>query len=127
MYGLNQLKFSHNLNGKLILDTLEFRRIEYQTYLSEESPDFLAVMDRTLANYSNYIMNDINISTEQKQHYLKDVNKINQAVIARKKLTEKLLNYERKRSLYLNQTKYNNVSGDMLNIIEKPFLIPENE
>lgn len=82
-------------------------------------------MDRTLANYSNYVMKDNNISTEQKQNALKDVNKITHAVNARRKLAEKLLDYEKKRSLYLNVINFKTKSPTSLRIIEKPFRIPQ--
>lgn len=83
-------------------------------------------MDRTLANYSNYIMNNPQLTPEQKQNYLKDVTKIQKAVEARKKLTEKLLDYEKKRRKYLQQTKYFTDIQTPLKIVQQPFLIPES-
>ena len=97
-----KLQNEHNLNAKLIYETLEFRRIEYQCYLTKEAPDFLNIMDITLLKYTEYINNDPKLTAQEKQQFMVHIEKINTAVLARRKLTEKLIEYDNNREIYIN-------------------------
>lgn len=103
-----KLQNEHNLNAKLIYETLEFRRIEYQCYLTKEAPDFLKIMDTTLLKYAEYISNDKNLSAQEKQQYMVQIEKINTAVDARKKLTDKLIEFDTNKEIYINNLNNNN-------------------
>lgn len=105
----NKLQQSHNLNAKLIYDTLEFRRIEYQCYLTKEAPDFLKIMDTTLLKYAEYVNNDPNLSVQEKQQFMVHIEKINTAVDARRKLTDKLIKYDNDRAFYINNLNNTNL------------------
>lgn len=87
---------------------MEFRRIEYQCYLTKEAPDFLKIMDTTLLKYAEYISNDKNLSAQEKQQYMVQIEKINTAVDARKKLTDKLIEFDTNKEIYINNLNNNN-------------------
>lgn len=81
---------------------MEFRRIEYQCYLTKEAPDFLNIMDTTLLRYAEYINNDPNLTVQEKQQYMVHIEKISTAVDARRKLTDKLIEYDNSKEIYIN-------------------------
>lgn len=97
-----QLEESHKVNAKLLYEALEFRRTEYNCYLSKESPDFLKIMYITLNNYSKYVTTDDDLTLAQKTEYLNHINKIQDAVYARKILAEKILEYDNNREYFIN-------------------------
>lgn len=103
-----KLQNEHNLNAKLIYETLEFRRIEYQCYLTKQAPDFLNIMDITLLKYAEYINNDPKLSVQEKQQFMVHIEKISTAVEARRKLTDKLIEYDNDREIYINNLNNNN-------------------
>lgn len=100
------LEQSHDLNAELIYETLEFRRIEYNCYLTKEAPEFLDIMDITLKNYTEYINNDTTLTAQQKQNLMVHIEKIYIAVEARKQLTNKLIEYDSHREYYLETIKH---------------------
>jgi hypothetical protein len=59
-------------------------------------------MDTTLLKYAEYISNDKNLSAQEKQQYMAQIEKINIAVDARKKLTDKLIEFDTNKEIYIN-------------------------
>jgi hypothetical protein len=92
----------HNINDALIFDALEFRRIEYNCYLTSESADFIEILNGTLDSYTEYVTNDPTLTSEQKKTKLTNVSKIEKAVHARIELAGKLVSYDKTRKNYLN-------------------------
>lgn len=97
----NKLETSHDLNSKILLETLEFRKVEYRCYLNKENPAFLLKMDKTLTGYVSYVNNDPNLTPEQKKELMNNVAIIEQAVDARIELTKKLVEYDKNREIYI--------------------------
>lgn len=87
------LEREHKTQNRLLYYDLEFKRIEYNCYLSNENPSFLTVMNRTLVNYADYIANDDDLTSSQKKQYMNDIGIIEEAVKARNELTQKLTEY----------------------------------
>lgn len=63
----------HSKEQQLMYFDLEFKRIEFNCYLSKENPAFLKVMQRTLDNYAEYIANDPKLTPQQKKQYMNDI------------------------------------------------------
>jgi hypothetical protein len=59
-------------------------------------------MDITLLKYTEYINNDSKLTAQEKQQFMVHIEKINTAVEARRKLTEKLIEYDNNREIYIN-------------------------
>lgn len=97
------LESEHKIQEQLLYYDLEFKRIEYNCYLSKENPAFLSVMQRTLENYAEYIAKDQNLTSAQKKQYMNDIGTIEQAVQARTELTQKLIEYENSKNQNFNK------------------------
>jgi Ca2+/Na+ antiporter len=97
------LESEHKTQQQLLYYDLEFKRIEFNCYLSKENPAFLTVMQRTLENYAEYIANDNNLTAAQKKQYMNDIGIIEQAVDARTELTQKLLEYNNSKNNNFNK------------------------
>jgi hypothetical protein len=97
-----RLETIHNINDSLIFEALEFRRIEYNGYLSSESEDFIQIISQTMSDYTIYISNDSTLTPEQKKIYLTNVSKIEKAIRARVELSAQLTRYDNNRKKYLD-------------------------
>lgn len=98
-----RLEAEHKQQQQLLYYDLEFKRIEFNCYLSKENPAFLSVMQRTLENYAEYIANDIHLTSAQKKQYMNDIGIIEKAVQARTELTQKLIEYENSKNQNFNK------------------------
>jgi hypothetical protein len=65
-------------------------------------------MDTTLLKYTEYINNDDKLTAQEKQQFMVHIEKINTAVEARRNLTKKLIEYDNKREIYINNINDNN-------------------
>lgn len=97
------LEHEHRIQQQLLYYNLEFKRIEFNCYLSKENPAFLSVMQRTLENHAEYVANDPNLTPAQKKQYMNDIGIIEQAVKARTELTQKLVEYENSKNQNFNK------------------------
>jgi hypothetical protein len=116
-----KLDRDHQLNSQLTLDTLEFRKIEYRCYLSQEGPEFINRLNNLLSKYVVYINEDKTLTPEERKKLLVHVAQVEKAVSARIDLTNKLVEYDRKREFYLEQlpSSITIENKELLQIIDK--------
>lgn len=116
-----KLDADHQLNSQLTLETLEFRKIEYRCYLSQEGPEFINRLNNLLSKYVVYINEDKTLTPEERKKLLVHVAQVEKAVKARIDLTNKLVEYDKKREFYLEQlpSSVTIENKELLQIIDK--------